>query len=364
MQFEPDSPDHEIAAARICLPGHALRSRCAARLARRRRQGDRRRAEPDADDGVPPRDADAAGRPAQARRSCARSRSPPTACALGAMVRWRDIQDDARLRTAHPLLKAAIAHVAHYQIRNRGTVGGSIAHADPAAEMPGIVVTCEAQIARRRQVRRARDHGRRFLSRRADDRARARRDHHRDPAAGVAGAAGAGASRNSRAGAAISRWRRRRCSMIRTRAARRSNAHVGIIGVGDRAAAAAEVEAVAQRPARSTRRRSRAPRRSRPLPSMRRRTSTRAPPIAARSPAPWSSARCKTPRPANASTGHHADQIRSQRQAGQVDVEARTDARRLPAPSSAADRHACRLRARRLRRLHRASSTATRCAPA
>jgi carbon-monoxide dehydrogenase medium subunit len=66
---------------------------------------------------------------------------------LGAMVRWRDILDDARLDTAHPLLKAAIAHVAHYQIRNRGTVGGSIAHADPAAEMPGIAVTCEAEIA-------------------------------------------------------------------------------------------------------------------------------------------------------------------------------------------------------------------------
>jgi carbon-monoxide dehydrogenase medium subunit len=67
--------------------------------------------------------------------------------ALGAMVRWRDILDDARLRTAHPLLVAAIAHVAHYQIRNRGTVGGGMAHADPAAEMPGIAVTCEAEIA-------------------------------------------------------------------------------------------------------------------------------------------------------------------------------------------------------------------------
>jgi carbon-monoxide dehydrogenase medium subunit len=66
---------------------------------------------------------------------------------LGAMVRWRDILDDPRLATAHPLLKAAVAHVAHYQIRNRGTVGGSIAHADPAAEMPGIAVTCEAEIA-------------------------------------------------------------------------------------------------------------------------------------------------------------------------------------------------------------------------
>jgi aerobic carbon-monoxide dehydrogenase medium subunit len=67
--------------------------------------------------------------------------------ALGAMVRWRDIEDDARLLSAHPLLVTAIAHVAHYQIRNRGTVGGSIAHADPAAEMPGIAMTCEAEIA-------------------------------------------------------------------------------------------------------------------------------------------------------------------------------------------------------------------------
>jgi carbon-monoxide dehydrogenase medium subunit len=66
--------------------------------------------------------------------------------ALGAMVRWREILDDARLATAHPLLVAAVEHVAHYQIRNRGTVGGSMAHADPAAEMPGIAVTCEAQI--------------------------------------------------------------------------------------------------------------------------------------------------------------------------------------------------------------------------
>jgi len=66
---------------------------------------------------------------------------------LGAMVRWRDIEKDARLASAHPLLKAAVAHVAHYQIRNRGTIGGSIAHADPAAEIPGVVVTCDAEIA-------------------------------------------------------------------------------------------------------------------------------------------------------------------------------------------------------------------------
>ncbi|MBM3486396.1 MAG: xanthine dehydrogenase family protein subunit M [Alphaproteobacteria bacterium] len=65
---------------------------------------------------------------------------------LGARVRWRDIEKDGRLSGAHPLLAAAIAHVAHYQIRNRGTVGGSLAHADPAAEMPGIAVVCGAEI--------------------------------------------------------------------------------------------------------------------------------------------------------------------------------------------------------------------------
>lgn len=65
---------------------------------------------------------------------------------LGALTRWRDIERNEQLQRAHPLLVEAITHVAHYQIRNRGTVGGSLAQADPAAEMPGIAVTCEAEI--------------------------------------------------------------------------------------------------------------------------------------------------------------------------------------------------------------------------
>jgi carbon-monoxide dehydrogenase medium subunit len=65
---------------------------------------------------------------------------------LGAMVRWRDIEEHAGLRAACPILPDAIAHVAHYQIRNRGTVGGSLAHADPASEMPGLAVLCDAEV--------------------------------------------------------------------------------------------------------------------------------------------------------------------------------------------------------------------------
>src|SRR3954470_11712175 len=70
----------------------------------------------------------------------------PDGVRLGALVRWRDILDDRRLAAAHPLLREAVSHVAHYQIRNRGTVGGSCAHADPASEMPGIAQTCDAGI--------------------------------------------------------------------------------------------------------------------------------------------------------------------------------------------------------------------------
>ena len=69
-----------------------------------------------------------------------------TGVEIGAKVRWRDIEHNRALQQAHPLLAAAVGHIAHYQIRNRGTVGGSLAHADPAAELPCIALTCDAQI--------------------------------------------------------------------------------------------------------------------------------------------------------------------------------------------------------------------------
>ncbi len=65
---------------------------------------------------------------------------------LGAKVRWCDIENDRRLKTAHPLLVEAVTHIAHYQIRNRGTIGGSLAHADPAAELPAVAVACGGEI--------------------------------------------------------------------------------------------------------------------------------------------------------------------------------------------------------------------------
>jgi len=70
----------------------------------------------------------------------------PTEIRLAALTRWRDIETDARLDKAHPLMRETVRHIAHYQVRSRGTVGGSLAHADPASEFPGLAVCCDAVI--------------------------------------------------------------------------------------------------------------------------------------------------------------------------------------------------------------------------
>jgi len=64
---------------------------------------------------------------------------------MGALVRWHRIETDPAIAAAHPLLAHAISHVAHYQIRSRGTWAGSSAHADPAAEFPAVAVLCGAE---------------------------------------------------------------------------------------------------------------------------------------------------------------------------------------------------------------------------
>lgn len=70
----------------------------------------------------------------------------PEGVHLGAKVRWCDIEASTELATAHPLVKEAVRNIAHHQIRTRGTIGGSLAHADPAAEMPCIALLCDAEI--------------------------------------------------------------------------------------------------------------------------------------------------------------------------------------------------------------------------
>ncbi|MGA2057574.1 MAG: xanthine dehydrogenase family protein subunit M [Bradyrhizobium sp.] len=68
---------------------------------------------------------------------------------IGALSRHVDLQNSPNIADCAPLLKEAIAHVAHPAIRNRGTIGGSLAHADPASELPACVIALDATIVLR-----------------------------------------------------------------------------------------------------------------------------------------------------------------------------------------------------------------------
>ncbi|HET9225239.1 MAG TPA: xanthine dehydrogenase family protein subunit M, partial [Thermoanaerobaculia bacterium] len=64
---------------------------------------------------------------------------------IGAMTRHRKLERDPLVPRLAPLLREAVPFIAHPQIRNRGTIGGSLAHADPAAELPAVCVALDAR---------------------------------------------------------------------------------------------------------------------------------------------------------------------------------------------------------------------------
>jgi carbon-monoxide dehydrogenase medium subunit len=65
---------------------------------------------------------------------------------IGALVRQRDAERNADIARHAPLIAAALPHIAHPAIRNRGTIGGSIAFADPAAELPACIVALDGEL--------------------------------------------------------------------------------------------------------------------------------------------------------------------------------------------------------------------------
>lgn len=69
---------------------------------------------------------------------------------VGALARQRRLERDPLVAERAPLLREAVPYIAHPQIRNRGTVGGSLAHADPAAELPAVAVALGARFLLRR----------------------------------------------------------------------------------------------------------------------------------------------------------------------------------------------------------------------
>jgi aerobic carbon-monoxide dehydrogenase medium subunit len=71
---------------------------------------------------------------------------------IGALTRHVDLQRSPEIATHAPLLAEAIAHVAHPAIRNKGTIGGSLAHADPASELPACMIALDATMVIRGQT--------------------------------------------------------------------------------------------------------------------------------------------------------------------------------------------------------------------
>ena len=70
----------------------------------------------------------------------------PGGLCIGAMTRQRTLEGSPLVAQRAPLLHMTMPHIAHVQIRNRGTIGGSLAHADPAAELPAAAVALGAQL--------------------------------------------------------------------------------------------------------------------------------------------------------------------------------------------------------------------------
>ncbi len=71
--------------------------------------------------------------------------SEADAIRIGAMTRQRQVEKSELIKANVPLVHEAMPFIAHPQIRNRGTVGGSIAHADPSGELPALALALEAK---------------------------------------------------------------------------------------------------------------------------------------------------------------------------------------------------------------------------
>ena len=71
--------------------------------------------------------------------------SPAGGLAIGALTRQRAVERSGVVHERNPLLAAAMPFIGHFQIRNRGTIGGTLVHADPAAELPALSVALQSE---------------------------------------------------------------------------------------------------------------------------------------------------------------------------------------------------------------------------
>ena len=118
-----------------------------ARRARRGRQGAGRGAEPHPAAVVAACPAHCPRRPERRRRAAASIAVNGDRPRIGAMTRHRAVERSASVAQPVPLLAAAVPYIGHVAIRTRGTIGGSLAHADPAAELPAVALALDATFA-------------------------------------------------------------------------------------------------------------------------------------------------------------------------------------------------------------------------
>ena len=299
----------------------------------------------------------------------------PDLCVHPRGRRWRDHRrGDAtvrrRARSASsrrrlPLLAKALPWVGHPPTRHRGTIGGSIANGDPAAEIALVAVTLGAthrgagRLAATSEIA-----GRRILSGSDDHGAAGGRHRHR--------ASASRSGREGRIGTGFHEVSARRSDFALVAAAaqvaldadgRCTALAVGIGGAGDsRCASMRSAKRWSDRASRTVRcaRRSRPPPRG---PRDRRRPARSAPPIAGALRPPWRagpSSRLATRQP---EVGMRVElQVNGSTARGRC--RAAPHAARLPARQRGPQGHACRLRARRVRGLHHPASTASRRDPA
>ena len=137
------------------------------------------------------RDADGARRRRSARATSRYVRDAGDHVAIGALTRHRDLEtSDVLARAVRRAARASPREVGDNQVRHRGTIGGSVAHGDPASDLPAVLLALDATFVAQGPGGERTIAGDRLLPGLPRDRARARRAAHRDPGAEGRPAAG------------------------------------------------------------------------------------------------------------------------------------------------------------------------------
>ena len=153
--------------------------------ARRRREGHRGRPEPAAAAQAAAGVRRDAGRHRPARRAPrASSELDDGRLSVGALTTYAELMDSPAIH--YGVLRDALPTIGDVQVRNRGTVGGAVAHADPASDLPAALLALDAEVILQSSARDADGQGRRLLRRAVPDGHAPRRAPDPDPAAGPA----------------------------------------------------------------------------------------------------------------------------------------------------------------------------------